>query len=52
VSISHAARVMLDLSSDELDLEAWLFALSDADYQAWPRATAAQACRQTRTGAA
>jgi hypothetical protein len=25
---------MLDLSSDELDLEAWLFALSDADYQA------------------
>jgi hypothetical protein len=34
VPISHAARVTLDVSGDELDLEAWLFALSDADYQA------------------
>ena len=34
MSISHTARVTLNASSDELDLEAWLFGLSDADYQA------------------
>src|SRR5262249_47618897 len=32
--ISHTARATLDAPSDAVDLEAWLFALSDADYQA------------------
>lgn len=32
--ISHTAHVILDEPSDEIDLEAWLFRLSDADYQA------------------
>lgn len=32
--ISHTARVTLNAPSDEVDLEAWLFGLSDADYQA------------------
>jgi hypothetical protein len=31
--ISHTAHVTLDAPSDEIDLEAWLFELSDADYQ-------------------
>jgi hypothetical protein len=31
---SHTAHVTLDAPSDEIDLEAWLFGLSDADYQA------------------
>lgn len=34
VPISHTAHVTLNASSDEIDLEAWLFGLSDADYQA------------------
>jgi hypothetical protein len=34
MSISHTARVTLNVSSDDLDLEAWPFGLSDADYQA------------------
>jgi hypothetical protein len=33
-SISHTARVMLDEPSDRVDLEGWLFGLSDSDYQA------------------
>ncbi len=32
--ISHTARVTLNAPSDAIDLEAWLFRLSDADYQA------------------
>ena len=32
--ISHTAHVTLNEPSDEIDLEAWLFGLSDADYQA------------------
>ena len=32
--ISHSARVTVNAPSDEVDLEAWLFGLSDADYQA------------------
>ena len=32
--ISHTAHVTLNVPSDEIDLEAWLFWLSDADYQA------------------
>ena len=31
---SHTAHVELNAPSDEIDLEAWLFGLSDADYQA------------------
>ena len=31
---SHTAHVTLNQRSDELDLEAWLFGLSDSDYQA------------------
>ena len=34
MSISHTAHVTLNEPSDEIDLEAWLFGLSDADYQA------------------
>src|SRR5262245_28063089 len=30
---SHTARVPLNVAGDEIDLEGWLFALSDADYQ-------------------
>ena len=32
--ISHTAQVTLDAPSDEIDVEAWLFGLSDLDYQA------------------
>ena len=35
--ISHTAHVTLDEPSDEIDIEAWLFALSDGDYQACAR---------------
>ena len=35
--ISHTALVTLNAPSDEVDLEAWLFGLSDADYQACAR---------------
>ena len=31
--ISHTSHVTLNAPSDEIDLEAWLFGLSDADYQ-------------------
>jgi hypothetical protein len=31
--ISHTAHVTLNAPSDDIDLEAWLFELSDADYQ-------------------
>src|SRR5262245_15219095 len=34
MSVSHTAHVTLNGPSDEIDLEAWLFGLSDADYQA------------------
>jgi hypothetical protein len=37
MSISHTARVTLDVPGDEIDLEAWLFGLSDSDYQACAR---------------
>ena len=37
MSISHTAHVTLNEPSDEIDLEAWLFGLSDADYQACAR---------------
>lgn len=32
--LSHTAQVTVNAPSDEIDLEAWLFGLSDADYQA------------------
>ncbi len=32
--ISHTARVVLGAAADEVDLDAWIFGLSDADYQA------------------
>jgi hypothetical protein len=32
--ISHTAQVALNTPSNEIDLDAWLFGLSDADYQA------------------
>src|SRR5262245_51671424 len=32
--ISHTAHVTLNEPSDEIDLKAWLFGLSDGDYQA------------------
>ena len=32
--ISHIAHTTLNAPSDEIDLEAWLLGLSDADYQA------------------
>ena len=32
--IGHTARVPLDVASGDVDLEGWLFGLSDADYQA------------------
>ena len=35
--ISHTSHVTLNAPSDEIDLEAWLFGLSDADYQACAR---------------
>jgi hypothetical protein len=35
--ISRSARETLNAPSDEIDLEAWLFGLSDADYQACAR---------------
>lgn len=34
MSISHTAQVTLNEPSDQIDLEAWLFGLSDSDYQA------------------
>ena len=34
MSISHTAHVTLNEPSDQIDLEAWLFGLSDSDYQA------------------
>jgi hypothetical protein len=34
MSISRTTRVPLDAPGDEVDLEAWLFGLSDGDYQA------------------
>jgi hypothetical protein len=34
MSISHTAHVTLNEPSDQIDLEAWLFKLSDFDYQA------------------
>ena len=34
MSISHTAHVTLSEPSDQIDLEAWLFGLSDSDYQA------------------
>jgi hypothetical protein len=34
MSISHTAHVTLNEPSDQVDLEAWLFGLSDSDYQA------------------
>jgi hypothetical protein len=34
MSVSHTADVALSEPSDQIDLEAWLFGLSDADYQA------------------
>jgi hypothetical protein len=34
MSISHTAHLTLDEPGDEIDLEAWLFGLSDAGYQA------------------
>jgi hypothetical protein len=34
MSISHTAHVTLNEPSDQIDLEAWLFELSDSDYQA------------------
>jgi hypothetical protein len=37
MSVSHTAHVTLNEPSDELDLEAWLFGLSDSDYQACAR---------------
>ena len=33
MSISHTAQVTLNEPSDQIDLEAWLFGLSDSDYQ-------------------
>jgi hypothetical protein len=35
--ISHTAHVTLDEPSAEVDIEAWLFTLSDGDYQACAR---------------
>src|SRR5262245_15906075 len=35
--VSCSARVTLDAPGDEVDLEAWLFGLSDLDYQACAR---------------
>jgi hypothetical protein len=37
MSISHTAHVTLNEPSDRVDLEAWLFGLSDCDYQARAR---------------
>jgi hypothetical protein len=34
VPISHTARVSVAVSSDQIDLEAWLSGLTDADYRA------------------
>src|SRR5918992_5576432 len=37
MSIRHTARVALHEPTDQLDLETWLFGLSDADYRACAR---------------
>ena len=37
MSISHTAHATVNDPSDEIDLEDWLFGLSDADYQACAR---------------
>ena len=37
MSISHIAHVTLSERSEEIDLEAWLFGLTDSDYQACAR---------------
>ena len=37
MSIRHTARVALHEPTDQLDLETWLFELSDADYRACAR---------------
>ncbi len=50
--ISHTAHVALYAPSHEIDLEAWLFELSDADYQTWAKGHEAQACSLTSRGAA
>ena len=34
ISLSHTGHAMLHAPADDVDLEAWLFGLSDADYQA------------------
>jgi hypothetical protein len=52
MSISHTAHVTLNEPGDEIDLEAWLFGLSDVDYQACAKGIMAQACSLTSRGAA
>ena len=37
MSISRTAHVTLNEPSEEIDLEGWLFGLSDSDYQASAR---------------
>ena len=52
MAVSHTARVTLNEPSDQIDLEAWLFGLSDSDYRPAPRAIEAQVCSATSRGAA
>lgn len=37
MTLQRTARATLDMPSDDLDLESWLFGLSDAEYQACAR---------------
>ena len=50
--IRHTAHVTLNQQSDEIDLEAWLFGLSDSDYQACAKGIRELASSPTSRGAA
>ena len=50
--VSHTAQVRLDAPSDEIDVEAWLFGLSDLDYQACAKGHRGAGCSPTSRGGA
>ena len=52
MAISHTAHVTLNEPSDQIDLEAWLFGLSDSDYQACAKGHRGAGVSATSRGAA
>ena len=51
MAISHTARVTLNEPSDEIDLEAWLFGLSDCRLPGLRQGPSRRRCVQRRAGA-